>query len=339
MCSAELQRDSHGALSFRLLAAAFLLSLFCAYAQESSSDNSTLRTDRPEISLTVRNSAGETITTAGTVKLLHDGMPAGDAGLSHGRAFFGSLPLGDYTLVIEATGYRATQRDVNLTVAMRYEVDANLQKEGVDSGDAARAKPLLAPKAKEALDKSLKALSANKLSEAEKYLAEALQLAPSHPDVLYVQGVLFLKKQDWVQAQSALEKASQMDPTNGRVFSALGMALADQGKYGEAIAPLEKSLHLDAGTWETHWALGKAYYQRQQYDQALTTSQLAWTESNGKAPQIELLVAQSLTAVGKYEDAAQTLRDFLKRYGDRPEAPTARRWLDGLAHNGKIRAN
>lgn len=339
MRSANLQRDSEAALLFRFLTAAFLLSLFCVYAQDSSSDNSTLRSDKPTISLTVRNSAGEVITTAGTAKLLHDGVPFGEAGLSHGRAFFGSLPFGDYTLVVEATGYKSTQRDVNLSVAMRYEVDANLQKEGVDSGDAVRAKPLQSPKVKEALDKSLKALSANKLSEAEKYVAVAVQLAPSHPDVLYVQGVLFLKKGNWVQAQSALEKASQMDATNGRVFSALGMALADQGKYDEAIGPLEKSLLLDAGTWETHWALGKAYYQRQQYDQALKTSQLAWTESKGKAPQIELLVAQSLTAVGKYDDAAQTLRDFLKNYGDRPEAPTARRWLNGLATNGKIRPN
>jgi len=150
---------------------------------------------------------------------------------------------------------------------------------------------------------------------------------------------LFLDKRDWVQAEGVLEKASQMDPSNGRVFSALGMALADQGKYDEAVGPLEKSLHLDAGTWETHWALGKAYYHRAQYDQALKMSQLASTESNGKAPQIELLVAQALTAVGKYEDAAQTLRDFLKRHGDQPEASTARRWLDGLAKNGKIRPN
>ena len=182
-------------------------------------------------------------------------------------------------------------------------------------------------------------MSANKLSEAEKYVAEAVRLAPSHPDVLYVQGVLFLGQRNWAQAQTVLEKASQMDPTNARFFSALGMALADQGKYDEAMGPLEKSLQLDAGTWETHWALGKAYYHRQQYDQALKTSQLALTESKGKAPQIELLVAQSLTAVGKYEEAAQTLRDFLKRYGDLPEASTARRWLDGLAKNGKIRPN
>ena len=237
-------------------------------------------------------------------------------------------------------GYKSAQRDLSVSVAMRYEVDATLQRDSAPSQNAGvPAKPILAPKAKEALDKGLKALSKNKLSEAEKYLTEASKLAPGHPDVLYVQGVLFLKQQNWPQAQSALEKASQMEPTSGRTFSALGMAFVDQGNYEAAIAPLEKSVQLNSGTWETQWALGKAYYHREQYDQALKASQLAWEQSNGKAPQIELLVAQSLTAVGKYEDAAQSLRDFLKRYGDRPEAPTAKRWLDGLAKNGKIHSN
>jgi len=97
-----------------------------------------------------------------------------------------------YTLVVEASGYKSTQKDLNLSVAMRYEVDANLQKEGVDSVDAGSAKPLLAPKAKDALDKALKALSSNKLSDAQKHLDEAVKLAPNHPDVLYAQGVLYI---------------------------------------------------------------------------------------------------------------------------------------------------
>jgi tetratricopeptide (TPR) repeat protein len=127
-----------------------------------------------------------------------------------------------------------------------------------------------------------------------------------------------------------------MDPTNARAFSALGMAFEDEGKYAQAIPPLEKSLQLDAKDWEPQWVLGEAFYHLQQYDQALKASQLAWSQSNGKAPQAELLLAKAQTAVGKYEDAAQSLRDFLKRYGDRPEAVTARRYLDRLASDGKI---
>jgi len=336
---ANVHTTSSAACFVGLLAASLSIVLPIAHSQESASQGIP-RTDRPEISVTVRDNAGAMITAVGNVKLYRDGMPAGSAALSRGRAFFGSIPLGSYTVEVDATGYKPTQRDVNVSISMRYEVDATLLRDSApEPGVGVPAKPLLAPKAKEALDKSLKALSKNKLSEAEKYLNEALQLAPSHPDVLYAQGVLFLDQQKYAQAQGVLEKASQMDPANGRAFSALGMSLADQGKYELAVPPLEKSLQLETGTWETHWALGKSYYQLQQYDQALKSSQIAWTQSNGKAPQIELLVAQALTAVGKYEDSAQALRDFLKRYSDRPEAPTARRWLDGLAKNGKIHSN
>ena len=83
--------------------------------------------------------------------------------------------------------------------------------------------------------------------------------------------------------------------------------------------------------------LANAYYQHEQYEEALKSSRQALTDSNGKGPQIELLVVRSLTEVGRYEDSAQALREFLKNHGDRPEAAKARRWLDNLARDGNIR--
>lgn len=312
-------------------------SLLC---QDSGSEGTLLRGDKAEISVTVHDGSGETISTPASVKIFKEGTPTDRKEASHGRAFFILHSLGDYTVVVEANGYKPAQKDVSVPVGVKAEVDIYLQRlPSSNETTGVPGKPLLAPKARESLDKGLQALGANKLSEAEKYVAEAMKLAPGHPDVLFVQGVLFLSQRNWTQAQGVLEKAAQMDPSNARIFSALGMALTDQGKYEEAIIPLEKSLQMEAGGWETHWALGKAYYHRRQYDQALKTSQLALTESNGKAPQIELLVAQSLTAVGRYDDAAQALREFLKRHADSPEAPTARRWLDGLSKNGKTRQN
>jgi hypothetical protein len=68
-------------------------------------------------------------------------------------------------------------------------------------------------------------------------------------------------------------------------------------------------------------------------------SQEALACSHGKDPQIQLLVAQSLTAVARYDDAAEALRGFLRDHSDRREADTACRWLDRLAASGKIRAH
>lgn len=323
---------------FPVLALASLVFPLVARSQDSSAEMSP-RGDRAEISITVRDSSGEPIGTAGHVKLLREGMLADQTPLSRGRAFFMFRLFGNYTLIVEATGYKPAQREISVLTAVKYEMDVALQRETAGNEVTnVPGKPVLSPKAKESFDKALKAMEANKLDEVEKYLAEAARLAPNHPDVLFLQGVLYLNRRNWPEAQSSLEKATQLDPTNARAFSALGMALTNQNKYGDAVPLFEKSMQLDPpGTWETHWALARAYYYHEQYNEALKTSQQALTESNGKAPQIELVVAQSLTAVGRYEDAANALRDFIKHNGDRPEAATAKRWLDGLAKNGKIK--
>jgi len=249
--------------------------------------------------------------------------------------------LGELTVIVEAAGYESAQKEVSVRFTGRTQVDVYLRRlsAGGSTGGVGR-RALLAPKAKEALEKGLEALSADKMGEAEKYVGEAMRLAPGHPDVLYVQGVLSLKQRNWTQAQDALEKATQIDPSHARAFAALGMALCDQGRYDAAIAPLEESLQLDpAGSWETRWTLGKAYYQQGKYDEALKMSQDALAGSHGKAPEIGLLVAQSLTAVGRYEDAAQVLRAFLRDHGDRREAVTVRHWLERLTASAKIRTN
>jgi cytochrome c-type biogenesis protein CcmH/NrfG len=334
---ALLRQGSRKASSFLLMA---ILLVFCeapCLGQDSSGEGINMRGDRAEIAVTVRDGRGQTISSAASVRLLRDGMPVDQGATSHGRVFFVLPGLGTYTVIVEGAGYKTAQKDVSLTVAMKTEVDISLQRDSGDDAPSGPSKPVLAPKAQEALTKGLHAVAAHKLDEADIAIAEATKLAPGHPDVLYGQGILAMSHQDWPQAQSALEKSTQLDGANARAFSALGMVLTNQGKFEPAIAPLEKSLQLDPTGWETRSILAQAYYQHEQYEEALKSSQQALADSNGKAPQIGLLVALSQTALGQYEDSAQTLRDFLKDHGDLPDSARAKRWLDRLAKDGKIR--
>ena len=247
--------------------------------------------------------------------------------------------LGDYTVTVEAAGYKNGQKDVSLSIAVKEDVQIVLQRDLASNETAGvPGKPLLAPKAKEALDKGSQAMREDKLDEAQKYLNEAMKLAPANPDVLYIQGVLYLRKSDWVHAQTVLEKSSELEPNQARVLAALGMALCNQKKYEAAIPKLEKSLQLDPTEgWETEWALAKSYYYHEQYDQALKMAQQAQADSHGLAPQVELLLAQCLTAAERFEDAAGVLRAVLKNNATSPEAATARQWLERLTADGKIR--
>lgn len=306
---------------------------------QDSGDQGTLNFgDRAEISVTVRNSAGEIISAPVTVKLLKNGMPSDQSSTSHGRAFFIARGFGEFTVAVEAAGYKSAQKDVSVRVAGKFEVDVNLQRElAANETTVVPQKPILAPKAEEALTKGTQALREGKLDEAKKYLDKAVQLAPGNPDVLYVQGMLLMRQHNWAAAQSVLQKSDQLAPNQARVLAALGMTLCNQKMYEQAIPPLEKSLQLEAASgWETDWALAKAYYYRGQYQEALKMAESAHANSHTSIPQVELLLAQCLTAVGRYSDSAQVLREFLKVHTDDSDTATAKRWLDNLAASGKI---
>jgi predicted Zn-dependent protease len=318
-----------------------LLFLVCAppaCSQDNGSEVNEFHGRGSEITVTVHDSSGEPISSAAMVKLYRDGTMLSRQGeTSRGSAMLVVNNLGEFTVVVEAPGYQSAQKEVSVQITGRLQVDVYLRRlSSSKSPEGVPGRPLLAPKAKEAMEKSLQALGADKLGEAEKYVSQAMRLAPGHPDVLYVQGVVWLKERKWTQAQDALEKATQIDPHHARAFAALGMALCDQGKCDAAIEPLQKSLQLDQpGTWETRWTLAKAYYHHAQYEDALKMSLEALSASNGKAPEIALLVAQSLTALGRYEEASQMLRDFLRDHPARREAATAQRWLERLSTSAK----
>jgi tetratricopeptide (TPR) repeat protein len=290
------------------------------------------------ISVVVHDSSGEPISSIAMVQLFRGTIPAGQAQTSHGRAELVVYDVGEFTVVVQSAGYATSQKDLFIDAAGSAEVDIYLRPSSTIP-TTVPGRPLLAPKARKAVDQGVRALGADNLTEAQKQASQAMLLAPGHPDVLYLQGIIFLKQHDWSKAQEVLEKATQIDASDANALTALGMALCDQGKYEAAVTPLEKALQLNpaAPSWDTRWAVAKTYYQLGHYDQALQMSQAALSSSNGKAPEIELLVAQSLTAVGRYEDAAQTLREFLHKHGDHREAATARRWLERLAADGKIR--
>ena len=345
LIAARHRATACGSISISRYLSAILTCLMFAlpsFSQDSGSEVTEFHGSGAEITVTVHDSSGEPIATPALVKLYRGGTLLSRQGqTSRGSAILVVNTLGEYTVIVEAAGYGNLQKELSIGANGRMQVDLYLRPiSAAGNNVGVPGRPVLAPKAKEALEKGLQALGAHKMKDAEKYVAEAMRLAPGHPDVLYVQGVLSLNQRNWPRAQTDLEKATRIDPQFARAFAALGMALCDEGKCKEAIAPLEKSLQLDAtGTWETRWTLAKGYYQNARYEEALKMSKEALAASNGKAPEIALLVAQSLTAVGRYDDAAQVLREFLKDHAGHRDAATARRWLAALAANGKIRAH
>lgn len=319
------------------LTLAFLLFAPPILCQDRAADQGGIRGNRAEIAITIKDGSRQIVGPLVTVKLYYRGALVNQMTTSKGRVIFILNGLGDYTIAADAVGYRSAQKEMSIRVAVEAEEEIVLQRDSTTEALGAAARPLLAPKAKEEFDKAMQALAENKLDQAEKHADEALKLAPSHPDLLYLQGVILLRRGQPDKAQVALEKATQIDPQNARAFTALGMAFINENKYEQATAPLKQALQLDSSNWEAHWTLARALYRQGQYDNCLSEAQQAFTQSHGVEPAIELLIAQAQTAVGKFADSAETLRTFLRNHPNDKGAETARRWLDRLIADGKIR--
>jgi TolA-binding protein len=271
-----------------------------------------------------------------------DGMPLGQVSVvSGGEATFRGTPQGSYKVEVEASGYAAAHGNATLPMAGEIHVEIYLRPEPASEPIILPEAgiPVLAPRAKKELDAGLEALRKKDYGEAQKHLEKAQQMAPMHPDVLYLLGSLCARMNDLPRAEDLLGKATQMEPRHAHAQAALGVVLANERKFDAAVPPLGKALELDEKSWEARWALARCYYNQKKFQPALEQSRRALQDSNGQAPEIALVAAASLTALGKYEDSAAMLREFLQQYPDHAGAARARRWLERLQAAGKIKEN
>jgi tetratricopeptide (TPR) repeat protein len=321
-----------------------LLSAFSAYAAQAGGTESVGgRPTSGAIVVYIRNSSGEPITTPALVRLYSsDGMPLGQASVgSGGQAIFRNVRPGNYSIEVEAAGYENAQGRALLPMTGEADVDIYMQPESKTDAVVLSdpGTPVLAPKARKELDAGQEALGRKDLKEARKHLDKAGELAPTNPGVLYVLGILYSRMDDLPRAEEFLTKATQMEPQQARSQAALGIILANEHKFDAALPPLGKALELDEKSWEARWALARCYYVQRKFQPALEQSQRALNDSNGQAPDILLVVAASLTALGQYEQSAGMLREYLEKHSDRAGAARARRWLDRLQQSGKIKQN
>src|SRR6201987_838551 len=145
--------DSKDFTKCRTLNYALALFVLCvlwparADSQASVADEGTLRGNRAEILVTLRERGGDVITTPGVVKIYRSGALIGQTPTAKGHASF-ILNTGDYTIAAEATGYKPGQKDINLTVAVPSVEEIFLTRDS-SAGDTVGVpgKPILAPKA------------------------------------------------------------------------------------------------------------------------------------------------------------------------------------------------
>lgn len=255
-----------------------------------------------------------------------------------GEATFQNIHPGSYFVEVEAPGYAKAREDATLPLAGEIRVQIYLQPESKTEPVelSTNGAPILAPKPKKELEEGREALRKNDLDSAKRHLEKAAGLAPQHPDVLYALASLNLRAGDLPKAEGLLRQTVELYPKDVPAQMALGIVLADEGKFEAASPELEAALGQNTEAWEGRWALARCYYHQKKFELALAQSRQALEASKGQAPEVAMVLAASLTALGHYEESAEVLRKFLEEHPSSSEAVRARRWLEYLKRSGKI---
>ena len=262
------------------------------------------------IVVVVRDATGSSVTIKPTFELTagsrstYRGVP-----IQKGEEWMFQVGTGTYSLVVSAPGYKTERRAVIVTdVGAHVEVTLEAEK----SARGAPGSSILAPKVLEEVKKGKEAMSAKHFDEAKSHLEKALQLAPVSSEVNYLYGLLQYYQGNRQSASEYLEKAVSLDRRNGSAFLALGNLYYQEKDYKHAAEVIEQGLALEPRAWRSEAVLGSSYYQQAAYEKGREHAQKAMDIGKEEASSTGFLLAKCLAALGRKEEAIETLRVFLK---------------------------
>ncbi len=230
---------------------------------------------------------------------------------------FRGLGMGVYQIEVSAPGYRNAREEAELFIpGSTATAIVTILPDTPDSAGTSPppGPPILAPKAREAVQKALVALELNDLKQAQKWLKRAGELASGHPQVNYLQGVLLMRTKEYVKALEFLRKATTADPKFQEPHAAIGVVLYSQNDFAGARTSLEFGLKDRTGPWAAHWALASLYFKSGNYAGARDQAEHAGAGSDWKKAEISMILIQALDALGEQARCMREMRLFLERF-------------------------
>lgn len=279
------------------------------------------------ITIVVRDAAGGSVSTLPTAELTgqtHDGRLYTGVAIQKRDEFIFRVPMGTYTVEVSAPGYKTERRAVPVTDSIEIEVTLERSSRNAPAGS------ILAPKAREEVQKGNEALRDKRFDEAKSHLEKALQLAPTSPVVNYLSGLLYYYTGNDQTASEYLQKAVSLDQNNAPAFLALGEVYWRQKDYNHAVEALERALALEPASWRAEAILGSSYYRQGSYEKGREHAQRAMDIGREEASGTGFLLAKCLAALGKKGEAIEALQAFLKSQPPSPTTSSAQAMLKEL---------
>jgi TolA-binding protein len=238
-----------------------------------------------------------------------------------GTATFTNVPVGDYDIVVESSGFAVASESASILAgSSNFTVYVYLHPEGEI---APPGKPALSPRLQAEIDKGLEKIRKQEFDQARKHFDKAEKMAPGNPDVQYLIGMMEYQQSHYEQARAKFENALSIYPTHERALVLLGELQLRAGQPDKAVQTLEKAFQVNGADWRVHYLLGSAYSSQRDFAKAHAHAQRALELGKGKFPTVQVLMGRILLQEGKRDEAKAAFAAVAKSYPNDPAAKDA----------------
>lgn len=169
----------------------------------------------------------------------------------------------------------------------------------------------LSPRAARMVEDAATWIDRRRLEDARRNLVAAFLLAPKHPEILRLQGVLNHLDGRYAEAVETLREALEAAPDDALICNNLGSALRANGDASAALEMFARATELDPELAAAWFNLGKTLKTQARPEKALPVLQRALELSPGHVP-ARIVLGDSLKALGQIDEAAKAFREALK---------------------------
>lgn len=155
---------------------------------------------------------------------------------------------------------------------------------------------------------------ADRLSEAERVLERAADIAPENEDPPNLLGVVHDKREDYDEAEKSYRQSLELNPQSVPTLNNLGILLTNRNQYQQALETFQKALQLDPNHQAATVNLGLLYAKLGDYKQSAA---LLSRHRNNLSANANLTVGDELRDKQKLTEAVEFYRRSFEQNSSR----------------------
>lgn len=154
------------------------------------------------------------------------------------------------------------------------------------------------------------------INRAYFYYVKGLGVEPDNVSLLHKQGMLLLKKNNFIEAERVYEKMLSLAAKDPRALAGHSISFFGQGKFDEAEKGFLAVIEFKTNDWQSYEYLGLIYSQRQEFDRAIAQFKKALSyKPNSLSATNNLAVTYYMN--GEFDNAVRLYRDLAATTSDR----------------------